>query len=86
MPAYHVHRSIVINDTPANVFDQVADFGTWPTWSPRLCAEPDAQVTIPVVRALRVDHVGSYDNVGNAWNAADVSSVQEAETEQSRHN
>jgi effector-binding domain-containing protein len=47
MPGFHVQRSIVINDTPENVFDKVADFGTWPTWSPWLCAEPDAQVTIP---------------------------------------
>jgi predicted transcriptional regulator YdeE len=47
MPKFHVHRSTVINDTPENVFAKVADFGTWPIWSPWLCAEPDAQVTIP---------------------------------------
>jgi predicted transcriptional regulator YdeE len=47
MPKFHVQRSTVINDTPENVFAKVADFGTWPIWSPWLCAEPSAQVTIP---------------------------------------
>jgi len=47
MPKFHVHRSTVINDTPENVFAKVADFGTWPIWSPWLCAEPSAQMTIP---------------------------------------
>lgn len=46
MPAYHVQRSIQINDTPENVFQKVADYSTWTTWSPWLCAEPDAQVTV----------------------------------------
>lgn len=46
MPKFHVHRSTVINDTPANVFAKVADFGTWTTWSPWLCAEPDADVIV----------------------------------------
>lgn len=46
MPRYEVQRSIVINAIPERVFETVADFGTWTTWSPWLCAEPDAQVTV----------------------------------------
>lgn len=46
MPRYEVERSTIINAVPERVFDTVADFGTWTTWSPWLCAEPDAQVTV----------------------------------------
>lgn len=46
MPKYHVQRSIEINASPEKVFDVVADFGTWTTWSPWLCAEPEAKVTV----------------------------------------
>jgi len=46
MPAYHVHRSTEIAATPEKVFDAVADFTTWTTWSPWLCAEPEAEVKV----------------------------------------
>ncbi len=46
MPRYHVQRSIEINASPQKVFEVVSDFGTWTTWSPWLCAEPDANVTV----------------------------------------
>ena len=46
MPAFEVQRSIVINAPPEKVFDTVVDFGTWTTWSPWLCAEPEAEVTV----------------------------------------
>jgi effector-binding domain-containing protein len=46
MPRYQVQRSIEIKATPEEVFDVVADFGTWTRWSPWLCAEPDAHVTV----------------------------------------
>lgn len=46
MPAYEVHRSTVIQAAAHTVFNTVADFGTWTTWSPWLCVEPGAQVTV----------------------------------------
>ncbi|MEZ6060927.1 MAG: SRPBCC family protein [Planctomycetaceae bacterium] len=46
MPKFHVQRSITIDASPEEVFDRVADFGTWTTWSPWLCAEPDAEVKV----------------------------------------
>ena len=46
MPKFNVTRSIEINASPEEVFDRVADFGTWTTWSPWLCAEPEAKVTV----------------------------------------
>lgn len=46
MPRYHVSRSIMIDADPQRVYDTVADFGTWTTWSPWLCCEPDAEVTV----------------------------------------
>jgi predicted transcriptional regulator YdeE len=46
MPSFHVYRSIQIDASPDKVFDAVADFGTWTTWSPWLSADPDAIVTV----------------------------------------
>lgn len=46
MPRYHVQRSIHINASTDRVFDVVADFGTWTTWSPWLCADKNAQVNV----------------------------------------
>lgn len=46
MPKFHVQRSIEISASPDQVFEKVADFKTWTTWSPWLLAEPDAQVTV----------------------------------------
>lgn len=46
MPKYHVHRSIEINASPEQVFDTVADYNTWPRWSPWLCCEPAADVHV----------------------------------------
>jgi uncharacterized protein YndB with AHSA1/START domain len=46
MPAYHVYRSTEIDASPEKVFDAVADFTTWTTWSPWLCAEPEAEVKV----------------------------------------
>lgn len=46
MPRYHVDRSINISASPEKVHETVADFSTWTTWSPWLCAEPDAEVTV----------------------------------------
>ena len=46
MPQFHVRRSIDICASPEVVFDRLADFNTWTTWSPWLIAEPDARVTV----------------------------------------
>lgn len=46
MPTYHVYRSIEIDASPDDVFEVVADFSKWKEWSPWLCAEPDAEVTV----------------------------------------
>ena len=46
MPKYHVQRSIEIDASPQKVFDTIADYGTWTTWSPWLCLEPDADVSV----------------------------------------
>ena len=46
MPAFHVARSIHINADPQRVFEVVSDYSTWTKWSPWLCCEPDASVTV----------------------------------------
>ena len=46
MPACHVQRSIVINADAETVFDTIADFNTWSTWSPWLCIDKQAAVTV----------------------------------------
>jgi len=45
MPAFDLVSSININAPVSKVRDVVADFNTWPTWSPWLLMEPEAQVT-----------------------------------------
>lgn len=46
MPRYSVQRSTQIDASPERVFDVVSDFGTWTTWSPWLCADPNAHVEV----------------------------------------
>ena len=46
MPRFHVYRSMNIDAPPEKVFEAVADFSTWTTWSPWLCADPRAQVQV----------------------------------------
>ncbi len=46
MPKFQVQRSIHIGASPEKIYDTVVDYGTWTIWSPWLCAEPDAKVTI----------------------------------------
>lgn len=46
MPRYSVKKSIEIHADPQTVYDRVSDYGTWTIWSPWLCAEPDAKVTV----------------------------------------
>lgn len=46
MPRFQVVRSIEISASPDQVFEIVADFRTWPKWSPWLCVEPEAGITI----------------------------------------
>lgn len=46
MPAYEIEKSILIQAPPQRVFEAIADYRTWSTWSPWLIAEPTAQVTV----------------------------------------
>ena len=46
MPKFEVQRSVHINASPEKVYEAVVDYGTWTIWSPWLCAEPDAKVTV----------------------------------------
>lgn len=46
MPRFRVSESTIIDAPPEKVFQMVSDFGTWTTWSPWLCAEPNAEVCV----------------------------------------
>ncbi len=46
MPKFNVARSIEINASPEKVYETIVDFNTWTSWSPWLCAEPDAKVNV----------------------------------------
>lgn len=46
MPTMKVAESIEIEADPQTVFQFVADFNRWTEWSPWLCCEPDAKVTV----------------------------------------
>ena len=43
---YDVKRSITVDKGNAEVFNLVQDFNKWTIWSPWLCMEPDANVSI----------------------------------------
>jgi predicted transcriptional regulator YdeE len=45
MPKVNVSRSILINSSRSKVKEVLLDFKQWPTWSPWLITEPEAQVT-----------------------------------------
>ncbi|MEW4455321.1 SRPBCC family protein [Bremerella sp. JC817] len=49
MPRFHVEKSVEIAASPEVVFEKVVDFRTWTTWSPWLCSEPTAKVTVSEV-------------------------------------
>ncbi len=46
MPRFQVTRSVVVHAPVDSVFDKLADYQTWTTWSPWLISEPDAKVTV----------------------------------------
>ncbi|MCA9265220.1 MAG: GyrI-like domain-containing protein, partial [Planctomycetales bacterium] len=46
MPAYHVERSIRVGAAESTVRSIIQDFNQWPDWSPWLCMEPTAQITV----------------------------------------
>lgn len=46
MPTYHVSRSLDIAATPLQIYELVADFDSWSTWSPWLCTDPAASVNV----------------------------------------
>lgn len=60
MPKFHVARSIEIDASRDQVFDTVADYGTWTRWSPWLCMEPTADVQV-------TDDAASVGS-GYSWN------------------
>ncbi|MEM8668700.1 MAG: GyrI-like domain-containing protein [Planctomycetota bacterium] len=59
MPAYSVQRSITIDAPAEKIFDAIADFTTWPTWSPWL----------PIDRAAALDYTGEpgTEHSGYSW-------------------
>ena len=66
MPAFHVARSTVIDAQPDHVFDTVADYGTWTTWSPWLGVDKNAQVTVSDdPRSIRSQYSWTGDLVGD---------------------
>ena len=46
MPSFHIERSIEIDAPPETVYNTVVNYESWTKWSPWLCAEPDAVVTV----------------------------------------
>lgn len=46
MPAWNVQQTILIEAPVSKVYQTVADYGTWTTWSPWLIADPGAEVEI----------------------------------------
>ncbi len=46
MPKIQLERSILIEADPQRVYEGLADYQTWTTWSPWLIADPEATVTV----------------------------------------
>lgn len=69
MPKFTVVTHSQIEAPPERVFEVVADFGTWTTWSPWLCSEPDAKVTV----SDNPNSIGSvYEWDGNVIGAGEI--------------
>lgn len=63
---FEVAKSVVIAKSPAEVYRVVADFSSWPSWSPWLCQEPSCPVeiggapgTVGHSQAWKGDFIGS---------------------------
>ncbi len=46
MPKLQLERTAIIDASPERVFQTIADYQTWTTWSPWLISDPDAKVTV----------------------------------------
>ncbi|MGI9428480.1 MAG: SRPBCC family protein [Bythopirellula sp.] len=46
MPAYHIQRSITIDAPESKVRPAIENFAEWPKWSPWLCMERDAKLSV----------------------------------------
>ena len=55
-------------DMKAQVFDYTTGF-VIPATAATMPSEL-SHWSLPATKALRVEHIGSYDNLGNAWSAA----------------
>ncbi|WP_237229025.1 SRPBCC family protein [Rubinisphaera sp. JC750] len=65
MPRFHVRRSTLVEAPLADIYSTVADYSTWPAWSPWLVAEPDAEVTIsPKPQEIGASYSWKGDLVG----------------------
>ncbi|MCH5373544.1 MAG: SRPBCC family protein, partial [Planctomycetes bacterium] len=65
MSQFQLQRSTQIDASPQQVFEAVADFGTWTKWSPWLCADSNARVDIsPKASAVGSIYAWKGDSVG----------------------
>lgn len=64
MPKMHIERSISINAPSQNVYSVISDFNNWRPWSPWLCMEPEAKVTV-AADAKSYEWEGSRTGSGN---------------------
>ncbi|MBS2097977.1 SRPBCC family protein [Carboxylicivirga linearis] len=44
--SYYITRSIELDVSREKAFELISDFNTWTSWSPWLCLEPDANVSV----------------------------------------
>ncbi|PQO26998.1 SRPBCC family protein [Blastopirellula marina] len=73
MPRFHVEKSIEIAAPPEKVYETVVDYATWSRWSPWLCSEPDAVVTV----SENSNAIGSlYSWEGKIVGAGEIEHVQ----------
>lgn len=66
MPAFSIARSITIDAPADKVFDTIADFTSWPTWSPWLPIDPDVE--------LNYTGEPGAEHSGYSWDGAIVGS------------
>ena len=65
---FTVKKSISMDRPVEEVYKLVADFSTWPIWSPWLCQEPDCEVTIagtPGAVGHKQEWNGAFIGAGN---------------------
>ncbi|MCU4154643.1 SRPBCC family protein [Carboxylicivirga sp. A043] len=79
--SYHVKKTKVIHVPKEKAYELISDFKTWKSWSPWLCMEPDAKVTM-TNDGLGVGAINSW--IGSLVGSGEIEHLELMENESIR--